>query len=848
MSKIVVITGVFYSPIPEREQGCISTRNAFWKESAQRQGIDLEVWAICNRFSNEAVSNCLVKEFLGLPQETVLNYTVPYTASSDLSFLGELEKTQVLYKGYQFQFAINGYIEPKVFKNGKDITEDYNRFMKVFLQKKLDRTRDIVLIDDYVFNSTWESLLKTLKVNYCVIANADIKRQHQKAPFVSCSAWEQDNIKLQDVFCLPFHPVMDGGLIERMRNRSKAFKQQDCISVGALYSKDKPHKYEQEGFSLINYFLRFRETIGAVSSQKIKFYVSEGFSEFLKNDPSLTSLAHTEFIVTPNMKRSDFLSFLEDKIDIYLNVTDADGLNLTSLEAMQHGAVLISNGVSDCFRDYFQDNVLDEHVFMNGRYASVKLREYVTNHDLFFDIRDRIVENMTCRYTAENFDKQFALGVEKIQNFFTHQEDKALHLRPRGGQYFNVLKTSVHRVNDSLVRGFAGKGFISHELQGLGDTVVANIEQGKETLDVNKSVDFKAELRSNGSGFTLPSFDRETYRYCVSENKQLTSPAGAIYYNAASKQYMVSDSIDSKFLTQDEVENVTVLKTMQDYRYIFIHDTDDDGVVRNLNSQILQHVHHGQKAVFVLHGGLFGPEGYATGYHTNEPKSSYPNELLNGLTYEDLSNPCIHFVTGSTEELAFLRQRGLPVTYVPNNYYEKATAYRDKNIPKVYDIVMYVRQNSYKRTDWILEFAQDNPDLRIAVYGTVDDEQAGKLLCQGIMPLGYLDEPDYYRTLQSGKVFVSCSDFEGAATSVYDALANGVPVVAKAHYWGVREMIHQGENGFIAESKAEFFMHLKQAISDYEVMSVHAEKLAKTISHETYEQQLTQLIKDLEVQ
>jgi len=867
MSKIVVITGVFYSPIPEKEQGCISARNAFWKESAHRQGIDLEVWATCNRFSNEAVSHCFVKEFLGLPQDTPLDFTVPRAANSEIDFFGKLEefeKNQILYKGYQFQFTEDGYIDPRVFKNGKDITAEYHLFLKAFLRKKLDRTRDVVLIDDYVFNPSWEWILKYLKVNYCVIANADIKRQHREVPSVSCSAWEQDNIKLQDVFCLPFHPVMDSDLIGRMINLPPKFKQNGCISVGALYSKDKPHKYEHEGFSLINHFLLFKNRRGTVSSQKIKFYVSEGFSEFLKNDPRLSSLDYTEFIITPHMARSDFLNFLEDKIDIYLNVTDADGLNLTSLEAMQRGAVLISNGVSDCFRDYFQDSDLDEHVFIDGRYASVKLNKYVTNHDLFFDMRDRTVKNMVKRYTAENFDRQFALGVKKIQEFFTHQENKVLHLRPRGGQYFEVLKTSVHRVSDSLVRGFANKGFISHELQCLGDMVVADFEQGKVTLDVNKTVDFKAQLRT--SGFTLPSFDRKAYKYCVSQNKEITSSAGVIYYNASDKKYMVSDSVDIKFFTQDEMENLTVLKTMRDYRYVFIHDTDDYGVVRNLNSQILQNVHYGQKVVFVLHGALFAPEGYAMGYNTNEPKSGYPNELLNGLTYEDLSNPCIHFVTGSTEELKFMQQRGLPVTYVPNNYYEKATAYRDKSIPKVYDIVMYVRQYSYKRTDWILEFAKDNPDFRIAVYGKLDDEQAEKLLCQGITPLGYLDEQEYYKTLQSGKVFVSCSDFEGAATSVYDALANGVPVVAKAHYWGIREMINQvvprrngvgvspslpqanllSVNGFVSESKADFFLHLKQAISGYEAMGANAERLARKISRDKYERQLSKLINDLE--
>ena len=841
MSKIVVITGVFYSPIPEREQGCISARNAFWKESAQRQGIDLEVWATCNRLSNEPVSNCLVKEFLNLSQDTPLDYTLHHTNDAEK----DLVINQVLYQGYQFQFTENGYIDPKVYKDGKDITAQYHLFLKEFLQKTLDRAQDIVVIDDYVFNPTWEQLLKTLKVNYCVIANADIKRQHQDGPFVSCSAWEQDNIKLKEVFNLPFHPVMESDLIVRMGNLPRKFKQEDYMSVGALYSKDKPHKYEQEGFSLINNFLCFREARGLANTQKIKFYVSEGFSVFLANDPRLSALAHTEFIVVSQMSRSNFLNFLEEKIDLYLNVTDADGLNLTSLEAMQRGAVLISNGVSDCFRDYFEDGDLDEHVFMDGRYATVKLIEYLANQELFFDIRDRIVENMTRRYTAENFDSQFALGVKKMRKFFTHHENKVLHLRPRGGQYFDVLKTSVHRINDSLVRGFAAKGFISHELQGLGDMVVANMEPGKDTLDVNKTVDFKAQLKT--SGFTLPSFDRETGRYCVSENKKLTSAAGAIYYDATNKQYLVSDSNDTRCLIQDEMETLTILRTMRDYKYIFLHDTDDYGWVRFQNSQILQNVHHGQKAVFVLHGALFAPEGYALGYETNEPKSNYPNELLNGLTYDDLSNPCIHFVTGSTEELAFLKQRGLPATYVPNNYYEKATAYRDKNIPKVYDIVMYVRQYSYKRTDWILEFAKDNPDVRIAVYGELGAEQANKLLCEGITPLGYLDEPAYYQTLQSGKVFVSCSDFEGAATSVYDALANGVPVVAKEHYWGIREAISQGENGFVAESKTDFFIRLKQAISGYETMGAEAERTAKNINRETYEQQLTQLINDLEV-
>jgi len=644
---------------------------------------------------------------------------------------------------------------------------------------------------------------------------------------------------------LPFHPVMDNDLMTRMINLPLKFKQKVCISIGALYGGDNP-KYEHEGFSFINHFLCFRETRGTVSPLKIKFYVSEGLSAFIKSDPRLSSLDYTEFIITPQMARSDFLNFLEDKIDIYLNVTNEDGLNLTSLEAMQRGAVLISNGVSDCFRDYFHDSDLDEHVFMNGRYACVKLNEYDANHDLFFDIRDRTVKNMVERYTTENFDRQFALGVKKIQKFFTHQENKVLHLRPRGGQYFDMLKTSVHRVSDSLVRGFANKGFISHELQGLGDMVVANVEQGKERLDINETIDFKAQLKT--SGFTLFSFGHETNRdnYCVSENKKITSSAGAVYYNATSQQYLVSDSIDIKYFTQDEMEILTVLRTMRDYKYVFIHDTDNHGVVRHLNSQILQNIHYGQKAVFFLHGALFAPEGYATGYNTNEPKSSYPNELLNGLTYEDLSNPCIHFVTGSVEELKFLQQRGLPVTYVPNNYYEKATVYRDKSIPKVYDIVMYVRKSSYKRTDWILEFAKDNPDFRIAVYGKLDNEQAEKLLCQGITPLDYLDEDEYYKTLQSGKVFVSCSDFEGAATSVYDALANGVPVVAKAHYWGIREVINQGVNGFVDDSKTDFFMHLKQAISDYETMGVNAERLAKKINREKYERQLSKLVKDLE--
>lgn len=122
-----------------------------------------------------------------------------------------------------------------------------------------------------------------------------------------------------------------------------------------------------------------------------------------------------------------------------------------------------------------------------------------------------------------------------------------------------------------------------------------------------------------------------------------------------------------------------------------------------------------------------------------------------------------------------------------------------------------------KRFDVLLKTARSVmlkvPDLNVAIAGGGECETMLRKMAQdlGLMDrvywLGWLpDLADFYQGLD---VMVFNSDFDAFACTPIEAMAWGIPVVASVSYGGLREVIVNGENGFLIDN------HNVEQLSNY---------------------------------
>ncbi|MGB9895227.1 MAG: glycosyltransferase family 4 protein [Thermoproteota archaeon] len=156
-------------------------------------------------------------------------------------------------------------------------------------------------------------------------------------------------------------------------------------------------------------------------------------------------------------------------------------------------------------------------------------------------------------------------------------------------------------------------------------------------------------------------------------------------------------------------------------------------------------------------------------------------------------------VSKSTKE--FYEKLGFNVTYIPNAIdledmpKEKITLHEDQ--------VIYVGRLSYEKgVDLLVEVAKKLPKLNFVLIG--DGPLYAKLVeaskgLSNFYLLGYKPREEALKYLAGSKVFVLPSRSEGLSTSILEAMALKVPVVA-TDVGGNLELVQNEVTGFLAES------------------------------------------------
>lgn len=150
---------------------------------------------------------------------------------------------------------------------------------------------------------------------------------------------------------------------------------------------------------------------------------------------------------------------------------------------------------------------------------------------------------------------------------------------------------------------------------------------------------------------------------------------------------------------------------------------------------------------------------------------------------------------------------------------------KDKN-EYHYDVAYVGRityqKNPEKLVDVFKILYEMNPQIKVAVVGTGDKfeefvnliEKNG--LNENIEILGFMDNP--LKLLYSSKVMVMTSRYEGLPMTVLEAMALGVPIVSTP-VDGLKEIVFNGENGFLVNDTREIAVRLNEIIQDENMRS-----------------------------
>jgi len=129
---------------------------------------------------------------------------------------------------------------------------------------------------------------------------------------------------------------------------------------------------------------------------------------------------------------------------------------------------------------------------------------------------------------------------------------------------------------------------------------------------------------------------------------------------------------------------------------------------------------------------------------------------------------------------------------------------------KVYDLVYVGRISAQKRLNLLVDAVQKiqskRTNLRVCVIGhgelakrTVEYASEKKVLAH----FDFLGtRKSIFKYLQSAKIFILTSSYEGEPIAALEAMASGLPVVAM-NYKGAKDLIKNGYNGFLVNTKNE---------------------------------------------
>ncbi|MFH8464050.1 glycosyltransferase [Streptomyces sp. NPDC017991] len=142
-------------------------------------------------------------------------------------------------------------------------------------------------------------------------------------------------------------------------------------------------------------------------------------------------------------------------------------------------------------------------------------------------------------------------------------------------------------------------------------------------------------------------------------------------------------------------------------------------------------------------------------------------------------------------------------SYMPNPlpFMPEVPSARTENV-----VVSIGRLHHQKGIDMLLdawaEVAPRHPDWRLRIYGSGEDEEILKKQCTALGLDGCVDwmgrTGDVPGALRGGSVFALSSRGEGFPLALMEAMAMGVPCAAFDCAPGVREIVHDGEDGLLA--------------------------------------------------
>lgn len=136
--------------------------------------------------------------------------------------------------------------------------------------------------------------------------------------------------------------------------------------------------------------------------------------------------------------------------------------------------------------------------------------------------------------------------------------------------------------------------------------------------------------------------------------------------------------------------------------------------------------------------------------------------------------------------------------------------------------IVYVGRLSYQKNPERLmkvlhSTIRKKSDVKVAIVGNGEYEQfvvdyiRNNDLKKNIDYLGYSNNP--LKIIRSSKVLVMTSRFEGTPMVALEAQCLGVPIVSTP-VDGMKKVVHNGENGYLADSDDEIVDHLIEIVAD----------------------------------
>ena len=174
----------------------------------------------------------------------------------------------------------------------------------------------------------------------------------------------------------------------------------------------------------------------------------------------------------------------------------------------------------------------------------------------------------------------------------------------------------------------------------------------------------------------------------------------------------------------------------------------------------------------------------------------------------------------------FTKKRKVHQIYNPVEFYDNKND--NKSEESVIQFITVGRFAWQKGYDYLIKAFQkvlkEHSNVKLTFVGTGILEDEMKALAKELNILNDIEfaghQNDPFKYIKNPDIFVSSSRFEGFSNVIIESLANGIPVVATDCPSGNREVITQGENGWLSSMKGDIIDNLADTI-DLSIKEYH---------------------------